>query len=105
MICNACHNTFVSGTCLTCGVHALMDAERESCREEGRREALWNVYAACMFARGEAREFYVNRDGDRGIKGLMIGNDSALAGIALDVLDELARLGDTRAQEILRGER
>ncbi len=52
MICHSCRNEFVSGTCLTCGVHSLMEGERELCRERGRREMLRLVAigAACAEA-------------------------------------------------------
>lgn len=76
--------------------------------EQGHRETLWNVYAACMFARGSGRDFYLPlacSDGSeidkRGFHGLRIGYDTACWSIAESALEALAAMGDEQARRIL----
>lgn len=90
MICNACRNEFLSGTCLTCGVHSLMAAEYESCRSAGRREMLWlTAVAACWGCWFSVWDWHPDA---------MI----ALHDVSMAALRALADMGDERARELLR---
>lgn len=88
--------------------HSRLRPANETGRAEGRRETLWNVYAACMFARGSGRDFYLPlacSDGSeidkRGFHGLRIGYDTACWSIAESALEALAAMGDEQARRIL----